>query len=89
MCGGGPKGGAYDHYIGGQNWSHGKAFANGFKGVCDVFVTGKTGLHSSRCVVDLLRPLAAFSFGELNSSQGSLRTNRDYSWYRARRSCRH
>lgn len=39
VCGGGPKGGEYDHYIGGQYWHNPGAFANGFKGVCAVFVT--------------------------------------------------
>ena len=39
ICGGGPKGGAYDHYIGGSHWKSPGAFANGFKGVCSVFVT--------------------------------------------------
>jgi len=39
ICGGGPTGGQYDHYIGGANWSNPGAFANGFKGVCAVFVT--------------------------------------------------
>ncbi|KAF8457204.1 amino acid permease-domain-containing protein [Terfezia claveryi] len=39
VCGGGPKGGAYDHYIGSQYWHNPGAFANGFKGVCAVFVT--------------------------------------------------
>ncbi|QPG73287.1 amino acid permease [Brettanomyces nanus] len=34
-CGGGPDG----HYIGGSNWQNPGAFANGFKGVCSVFVT--------------------------------------------------
>ncbi|CCH42715.1 Histidine permease [Wickerhamomyces ciferrii] len=34
-CGGGPKGG----YIGGKYWHDPGAFANGFKGVCTVFVT--------------------------------------------------
>ncbi|GMM29454.1 hypothetical protein DAMA08_021990 [Martiniozyma asiatica (nom. inval.)] len=34
-CGGGPKGG----YIGGLYWHDPGAFANGFKGVCSVFVT--------------------------------------------------
>lgn len=33
--GGGPDGG----YIGGRNWQNGQAFANGFKGLCSVFVT--------------------------------------------------
>ncbi|KAK6462653.1 general amino acid permease [Scheffersomyces coipomensis] len=34
-CGGGPKG----EYIGGKFWNNPGAFANGFKGVCSVFVT--------------------------------------------------
>ncbi|RXW19481.1 hypothetical protein EST38_g6376 [Candolleomyces aberdarensis] len=38
ICGGGPSGGAYDHYIGGSKWQNPGAFANGFKGVCSVFV---------------------------------------------------
>ncbi|KAF8628294.1 hypothetical protein AX17_005997 [Amanita inopinata Kibby_2008] len=39
ICGGGPKSGEYNHYIGGKFWHHPGAFANGFKGVCGVFVT--------------------------------------------------
>jgi amino acid transporter len=39
VCGGGPSGGSYDHYIGGSLWHNPGAFANGFKGVCAVFVT--------------------------------------------------
>ncbi|KAG7193126.1 glyceraldehyde-3-phosphate dehydrogenase 1 [Scheffersomyces spartinae] len=35
VCGGGPRGG----YIGGKYWHNPGAFANGFKGVCSVFVT--------------------------------------------------
>ncbi|GME73232.1 unnamed protein product [Ambrosiozyma monospora] len=35
ICGGGPKGG----YLGGLYWHKPGAFANGFKGVCAVFVT--------------------------------------------------
>ncbi|ORY53394.1 APC amino acid permease [Leucosporidium creatinivorum] len=38
-CGGGPSTGLYDHYIGGEFWRNPGAFANGFKGVCTVFVT--------------------------------------------------
>ncbi|KAH3682613.1 hypothetical protein WICPIJ_006422 [Wickerhamomyces pijperi] len=34
-CGGGPHGG----YIGGKYWHNPGAFANGFKGVCNIFVT--------------------------------------------------
>ena len=39
ICGGGPAGGDYDTYLGGANWQNPGAFANGFKGVCAVFVT--------------------------------------------------
>lgn len=39
ICGGGPAGGEYDSYVGGRYWQNPGAFANGFKGVCAVFVT--------------------------------------------------
>jgi amino acid transporter len=39
ICGGGPSGGEYDQYIGGRYWQDPGALANGFKGVCSVFVT--------------------------------------------------
>ncbi|KIJ50402.1 hypothetical protein M422DRAFT_27391 [Sphaerobolus stellatus SS14] len=39
VCGGGPSNGMYSTYIGGKFWSDPGAFANGFKGVCAVFVT--------------------------------------------------
>ncbi|KAF9269780.1 APC amino acid permease [Marasmius fiardii PR-910] len=39
VCGGGPNGGEYDHYIGGHLWHDPGAFAHGFHGVCGVFVT--------------------------------------------------
>ena len=39
ICGGGPAGGDYDSYLGGAYWQNPGAFANGFKGVCAVFVT--------------------------------------------------
>ncbi|PPQ67198.1 hypothetical protein CVT24_011269 [Panaeolus cyanescens] len=39
ICGGGPSGGEYNQYIGGRYWGDPGAFANGFKGVCAVFVT--------------------------------------------------
>jgi len=38
-CGGGPAGSVYDSYVGGRFWQDPGAFANGFKGVCAVFVT--------------------------------------------------
>ena len=39
ICGGGPSGGDYDSYVGGRYWNDPGAFANGFKGVCAMFVT--------------------------------------------------
>ncbi|PBK66045.1 amino-acid permease inda1 [Armillaria solidipes] len=39
IAGGGPKSGEFGSYVGGKNWSDPGAFANGFKGVCAVFVT--------------------------------------------------
>ncbi|KAL1413313.1 Amino acid permease [Vanrija albida] len=39
ICGGGPKNGAYSEYVGGKYWQDPGAFANGFKGVCAMFVT--------------------------------------------------
>ncbi|TFL05711.1 amino acid permease/ SLC12A domain-containing protein [Pterulicium gracile] len=39
VCGGGPADGDYSSYTGGARWKDPGAFANGFKGVCSVFVT--------------------------------------------------
>ncbi|KAK1227092.1 Amino-acid permease inda1 [Marasmius sp. AFHP31] len=39
ICGGGPSNGEYTSYLGGRHWQEPGAFANGFKGVCAVFVT--------------------------------------------------
>lgn len=39
VCGGGPSSGGYSTYLGGRRWQDPGAFANGFKGVCSVFVT--------------------------------------------------
>lgn len=39
ICGGGPADGDYSSYTGGEKWSNPGAFANGFQGVCSVFVT--------------------------------------------------
>jgi len=39
IAGGGPSDGDYASYTGGRHWSNPGAFANGFKGVCSVFVT--------------------------------------------------
>lgn len=38
-CGGGPADGEFSEYVGGRYWRDPGAFANGFKGVCAVFVT--------------------------------------------------
>ncbi|ORY53388.1 APC amino acid permease [Leucosporidium creatinivorum] len=38
-CGGGPSGSPYESYVGGKYFQDPGAFANGFKGVCAVFVT--------------------------------------------------
>ena len=38
-CGGGASSGPYGEYVGGRYWQDPGAFANGFKGVCAVFVT--------------------------------------------------
>lgn len=50
ICGGGPKGGDYNHYIGGGMWSNPGAFANGFKGVCSVFVTAAFSFSGTELV---------------------------------------
>ncbi|KAL7413890.1 amino-acid permease inda1 [Mrakia frigida] len=39
ISGGGPARGAYSEYTGGAKWQNPGGFANGFKGVCAVFVT--------------------------------------------------
>ena len=46
VCGGGPQGG----YIGGKLWHDPGAFANGFKGVCSVFVTAAFSFAGSELV---------------------------------------
>jgi yeast amino acid transporter len=45
-CGGGPQGG----YIGVQYWSNPGAFANGFQGVCSVFVTAAFAFSGTELV---------------------------------------
>ncbi|KAF9448088.1 amino-acid permease inda1 [Macrolepiota fuliginosa MF-IS2] len=50
ICGGGPSGGDYDHYLGGHYWKNPGAFANGFKGVCAVFVTGAFSFSGTEMV---------------------------------------
>lgn len=39
VLGGGPSSGRYGDYYGARLWYNPGAFANGFKGVCSVFVT--------------------------------------------------
>ncbi|KAI3614271.1 amino-acid permease inda1 [Moniliophthora roreri] len=39
VCGGGPSDGLYNHYIGARNFYDPGGFANGFPGLCAVFVT--------------------------------------------------
>jgi amino acid transporter len=39
VCGGGPSSGLYSEYWGARLYYDPGAFANGFKGVCSVFVT--------------------------------------------------
>ncbi|ODV81513.1 general amino acid permease [Suhomyces tanzawaensis NRRL Y-17324] len=46
VCGGGPRGG----YIGGAHWHNPGAFANGFKGVCSVFVTAAFAFSGTELV---------------------------------------
>lgn len=50
ICGGGPSGGEYDHYIGGHLWKDPGAFANGFQGVCSVFVTAAFAFSGTELV---------------------------------------
>ncbi|KAF5353980.1 hypothetical protein D9756_006930 [Leucocoprinus leucothites] len=50
VCGGGPDDGAYNHYIGGSNWQNPGAFANGFKGICAVFVTAAFSFSGTELV---------------------------------------
>lgn len=46
VCGGGPT----HKFIGAKSWHHPGAFANGFKGVCTVFVTASYSLAGSEMV---------------------------------------
>lgn len=62
ICGGGPTDGAYGSYIGGLHWSKPGAFANGFKGVCAVFVTGTSQSITAASAHSKISIPAAFSF---------------------------
>ena len=50
VCGGGPSGGDYDSYWGASTWYDPGAFANGFKGVCSVFVTAAFAFSGTELV---------------------------------------
>jgi amino acid transporter len=50
VCGGGPKGGRYDHYTGGELWHDPGAFAHGFRGFCSVFVTAAFSFSGTELV---------------------------------------
>ncbi|THU78399.1 APC amino acid permease [Dendrothele bispora CBS 962.96] len=50
ICGGGPSSGQYNHYIGGLYWSDPGPFANGFKGICSVFVTAAFAFSGTELV---------------------------------------
>ncbi|KAL1742743.1 amino acid permease/ SLC12A domain-containing protein [Schizophyllum fasciatum] len=50
LCGGGPASGEFAHYVGGRRWAEPGAFANGFKGVCSVFVTAAFAFSGTELV---------------------------------------
>ncbi|KAL9709675.1 Amino acid permease [Leucoagaricus gongylophorus] len=50
ICGGGPDSGEYNHYIGGLRWHDPGAFANGFQGLCAVFVTAAFSFSGTELV---------------------------------------
>ncbi|KAL0581271.1 Amino-acid permease inda1 [Marasmius crinis-equi] len=50
ICGGGPSSGEYSTYSGGKLWQDPGAFANGFKGVCAVFVTAAFSFSGTEIV---------------------------------------
>lgn len=59
-CGGGPSGSPYESYLGGKYFQDPGAFANGFKGVCAVFVTAAFSFGEPFAVASLPRPFADF-----------------------------
>jgi amino acid transporter len=73
ICGGGPASGDYNSYVGGRYWQEPGAFANGFKGVCSVFVTA--AFSFAGYVVPVTSGRDALTSPELNSSD-SLRPRR-------------
>merc|ERR1712093_250759 len=50
VCGGGKPGTPYDEYYGARLWYNPGAFANGFKGVCAVFVTAAFSFSGTELV---------------------------------------
>ncbi|KAF1985217.1 amino-acid permease inda1 [Aulographum hederae CBS 113979] len=50
VLGGGPSNGLYSEYWGARNWYNPGAFANGFKGVCSVFVTAAFAFSGTELV---------------------------------------
>ncbi|KAK0194826.1 amino acid permease/ SLC12A domain-containing protein [Armillaria mellea] len=50
VSGGGPKSGEFGSYVGGKYWHDPGAFANGFKGVCSVFVTAAFSFSGTELV---------------------------------------
>ncbi|GMK56421.1 hypothetical protein CspeluHIS016_0302610 [Cutaneotrichosporon spelunceum] len=50
VCGGGPAGTVYESYVGARYWHDPGAFANGFKGVCSVFITAAFSYAGSEIV---------------------------------------
>ncbi|KAF7760107.1 hypothetical protein Agabi119p4_10783 [Agaricus bisporus var. burnettii] len=50
ISGGGPDTGSFSNYVGGARWSDPGAFANGFKGICAVFVTAAFSFSGTELV---------------------------------------
>ena len=50
VCGGGPSNGRYSEFVGGRYWQDPGAFANGFPGVCAVFVTAAFSFSGTELV---------------------------------------
>jgi len=50
VCGGGPSDGMYSEYWGARNWYNPGAFADGFYGVCSVFVTAAFSFSGTELV---------------------------------------
>lgn len=55
ICGGGPDSGEFGSYYGGRLWRNPGGLANGFKGICSVFVTAAFSFGESWIIVVLSR----------------------------------